>query len=139
MFIMGGLIYQYRNLLNEFTSADDRFSTQIIGLKMFQDNFLTGVGVENFSSFAQLYIKPEDVRREGADRFLDKSHNSFIDHFTNGGFFVGIVYFLFLFSIFFFLYRLLKINYKLKEELPLLGSIFICYITQLFFRISTIL
>ena len=84
MFIMGGLIYQYRNLLNEFTSADDRFSTQIIGLKMFQDNFLTGVGVENFSSFAQLYIKPEDVRREGADRFLDKSHNSFIDHFANG-------------------------------------------------------
>jgi hypothetical protein len=139
MFLIGGLIYQYRNLLNNYTSADDRLSTQIIGLKMFKDNFLTGVGVENFYSFAQLYIKPEDVRREGADRFLDKSHNSFIDHFANGGFFVGIVYFLFLFSIFFFLYRLLKINYKLKEELPLLGSIFICYITQLFFNTDSIL
>ena len=134
-----GLIIRYRNILNEFTSADDRISTQRIGLEIFKDNFFTGVGVENTSSFAQLYVKPEDIRREGADRFLDKSHNSLIDHFANGGVFLGLAYMTFIVTIFYFIYRLLKANYKIKEELALLGSIFSSYVIQLFFNTDSIL
>jgi hypothetical protein len=134
-----GLIIRYRNILHEFTSADDRISTQRIGLEIFKDNFFTGVGVENTSSFAQLYVKPEDIRREGADRFLDKSHNSLIDHFANGGVFLGLAYMTFIVTIFYFMYRLLKANYKIKEELALLGSIFSSYVIQLFFNTDSIL
>lgn len=137
--ISSGLIFINRLILNDFTSADDRLSTQLIGLKIFQDNFFTGVGVENTASFAQLYISPRDVRREGFDRYLDKSHNSIIDHFANGGIFIGLSYSIFFIVIFYFIYRLLKANVKLKEELALLGSIFSGYVIQLFFNTDSIL
>jgi len=133
------LIYHFRNILNEFTSADDRISTQIIGLKMFRDHFLLGVGIENYSSYAQLYITPADVRREGYDRFLDKSHNAMIDHFANGGIFTGLIYLSVLIAIFYFTYKLLRADYKLQEELALLGSIFSSYVIQLFFNTDSIL
>ena len=105
---------------------------------MFRDNPLFGVGVDNMQRFMPLYMRPEDIRREGVDIVADKSHNVIVDHLANGGIFVGTVYLLFLLLIFYFIKSLLKQNPNRNLDLALPSSIFIGYVVQLFINTDSI-
>jgi O-antigen ligase len=140
--ILSMLIYsilRFRTILNAFTSADDRLAQQRSGLEMFADNFWFGVGVDRLQQYMPLYIKAEDVRREGGDIVADKTHNSFVDHLANGGVFAGISYTLFLLVIFYLIIKLLKSGKKYNIDLALPSSIFIGYVSQLFINTDSIL
>ena len=132
-------ITKYKTVLNEFTNADDRLSQQRAGLEIFRDNFLFGVGVDNLYKYMPLYSRPEDIQREGIDIVPDKTHNVFIDHFANGGVFVGISYLLFILSIFYYIYKILSAGPKFNIDLALPASIFIGYVCQLVINTDSIL
>lgn len=140
--ILSALFYvviNYRDVLNDFTSADDRLSQQRAGLEMFTDNILFGVGVDNLQDYMPLYIRAEDIRREGGDIVSDKTHNAFVDHLANGGIFSGISYTLFILMIFYFIMKLLKSGEKYNVNLALPSSIFVGYVSQLFINTDSIL
>jgi len=132
-------VFRFRNVLNDFTSADDRLSQQRAGLEMFTDNILFGVGVDGLQQYMPLYIRVEDIRREGVDIVPDKTHNAFVDHLANGGIFTGISYILFFILIFYFITKLLKTGEKYNVNLALPSAIFVAYVSQLFINTDSIL
>lgn len=132
-------IFRYKDLLIEFTSADDRLAQQRAGLEMFSDNILFGVGVDRLQEYMPLYTRAEDIRREGGDIVADKTHNAFIDHLANGGIFAGISYTLFILMIFYLIIKLLKSGEKYNINLALPSSIFIGYVSQLFINTDSII
>jgi len=140
--IVSALFYgviNYKDILIDFTSADDRLSQQRAGLEIFTDNILFGVGVDRLQQHMPLYIRAEDIRREGGDIVADKTHNAFVDHFANGGIFTGISYTLFILVIFYLIMKLLKSGEKYNINLALPSSIFIGYVSQLFINTDSIL
>jgi len=132
-------VFRYKDLLIEFTSADDRFAQQRAGLEMFTDNILFGVGVDRLQQYMPLYLRSEDIRREGSGSVPDKTHNSLIDHLANGGVLTGISYTLFLLMIFYLIMKLLKSGEIFNLNLALPSSIFIGYVSQLFINTDSIL
>jgi O-antigen ligase len=132
-------VFRFRDILNDFTSADDRLAQQRAGLEMFTDHFFFGVGVDRLQQYMPLYIKAEDVRREGGNIVADKTHNSFVDHLASGGIFAGIAYTLFLLMIFYLILKLLKSGEKYNINLALPSSIFIGYVSQLIINTDSIL
>jgi O-antigen ligase len=138
-----GLITLYivnnRNTLNEFTNADDRISQQIAGLKIFRDYPLFGVGVDELPRYMPRYITPQDIRREGYDSVADRTHNSFVDHFANGGIFVGVSYIIFIIFILYAIFKLVRTSEAKNSNLALVCAITISYIAQLFFNTDNIL
>jgi O-antigen ligase len=132
-------VFRFKNVLNDFTSADDRLSQQRAGLEMFTDNILFGVGVDRLQEYMPLYIRAEDIRREGGDIVADKTHNAFVDHFANGGIVTGISYTLFILMIFYFVIKLLKTSEKHNVNLALPSAIFVGYVIQLFINTDSIL
>ncbi len=132
-------VFRFRNVLNDFTSTDDRLSQQRAGLEMFTDNILFGVGVDGLQQYMPLYIRAEDIRREGGDIVADKTHNAFVDHFANGGIFTGISCILFFLIIFYFITKLLKTGEKYNMNLALPSAIFVGYVSQLFINTDSIL
>ena len=133
------VVINYRDTLNDFTSADDRLSQQRAGLEIFSDNILFGVGVDRLQQYMPLYIRAEDIRREGAYNVVDKTHNAFVDHLANGGIFTGISYILFFLMIFYFITKLLKTGEKYNVNLALPSAIFVGYVSQLFINTDSIL
>jgi hypothetical protein len=63
-----------------------------LGVRMWRDHPFFGVGVDNYQDWSPLYRSPELVRIDGYSVIADKSHNIFIDHFSNGGLLAGIVW-----------------------------------------------
>ena len=133
------IVINYRDTLNDFTSADDRLSQQRAGLEIFSDNILFGVGVDRLQQYMPLKIRAEDIRREGAYNVVDKTHNAFVDHLANGGIFTGISYILFFLMIFYFIIKLLKTGEEYNVNLALPSAIFVGYVSQLFINTDSIL
>jgi O-antigen ligase len=63
-----------------------------LGVRMWKDHPFFGVGVDNYQDWSPLYRTPELIRIDGYAVIPDKSHNIFIDHFSNGGLLAGIVW-----------------------------------------------
>jgi hypothetical protein len=62
------------------TSLTDRISQQNMGLRMFSDHPVFGVGIDQFWRFIPQYLQPADIQRNGSLVVPDKTHNLIIDH-----------------------------------------------------------
>jgi tetratricopeptide (TPR) repeat protein len=62
------------------------------GIKMLQDNLLTGVGVDRYGSFFKYYREVEYPLRYGYDITSSNAHNTIIQIFSTAGFFAGVAY-----------------------------------------------
>lgn len=70
------------------------------GIEMFKDNWILGVGPDQFQKHSSLYRTSEQVLRDGDFVIPDRAHNVIIDHFANGGLFAGSLWILFCVYIF---------------------------------------
>lgn len=77
------------NLLAE-SNLIPRLDYMSTGIKIWNDHKLFGVGIDQYGRYAATYRSPEQIARDGYMVVPDKSHNVFIDHLANGGFFVAI-------------------------------------------------
>jgi tetratricopeptide (TPR) repeat protein len=60
---------------------------------------LTGVGPDEYHRYAAIFRNSEQVKRDGYMAIPDRAHNIFIDHFANGGIFIGLLWIIFVFYV----------------------------------------
>jgi len=118
--------------LSKLGNTDARLRFWITGLKIFEDNWLYGVGIEGTQNYIGQYRQISDVRGEGAFAYSDKLHNVFLDHLVSGGVFAGGIYAVFTFLIFKRILILKKqtLNEEHKQMYFLLSAIWIGYFFQ---------
>ena len=94
-------------------SVRQRINYWKLSIKIWQDNKLTGVGLENLRDYSTRYRDLVMVKQEGIFTAPDRSHNVVLDHFVNGGIFTGTLWLLFIITVSYIAFRNLI---KLKEE-----------------------
>lgn len=104
-------ILNYINVSLQFQSRIDHWA---LGLRIWKDHFLFGVGIENLSNFSGQY-RDQAMREWGQYTLPDKSHNTFIDYFVTGGFIVGLCWILFVVIIFAKSFKILRTTSDLKN------------------------
>ena len=62
------------------------------GMKMFQDNILTGVGLDRYGAYFKQYREPAYSLKYGFDITSSNAHNVPIQLFATGGLFLGLSY-----------------------------------------------
>jgi len=105
-----------------------------LGIKMWKDHPLFGVGVDNYQDWSPLYRTPELIRIDGYAVIPDKSHNIFIDHFSNGGIPAGLIWLLSCICILFVAAKLIRSDLprNIKIRVYILTSIIVGYLFQAF-------
>jgi O-antigen ligase len=105
-----------------------------LGIQMWKDHPFFGVGVDNYQDWSPLYRTPELIRIDGYAVIPDKSHNIFIDHFSNGGVFAGIIWLASTFLILFVALKLIRTDLPRTIQLRvyILTSIIAGYLFQAF-------
>ena len=104
-------ILNYINASFQFQSRIDHWA---LGLRIWKDHFLFGVGIENLTNFSGQY-RDQAMREWGQYTLPDKSHNTFIDYFVTGGFIVGLCWILFVVIIFAKSFKILRTTSDLKN------------------------
>ena len=116
------------------TSFEDRISQQKMGISMFLDHPIFGVGIEQMWRYIPTYLKPIDILKNGSDVVPDKTHNIFIDHLAHGGILAGLVFTAFIVFSVIIVFQLMRKTDK-KENRPLialLAGIWAAYVAQQF-------
>ena len=116
------------------TSFEDRISQQKMGIAMFTDHPIFGVGIDQMSRYMPMYLKPVDIVKNSVDVIPDKTHNVFIDHLAHGGFLAGLTFSAFIIFSLVVVIKLMK-NKNVKENrstVALLASIWVAYVAQQF-------
>lgn len=123
------------------TSFEDRISQQKMGISMFSDHPIFGVGIDQMWRYMPMYLKPIDIVKNGSNVVPDKTHNTFIDHLAHGGIFAGLVFTTFIIFSLIIVFKLMKKTDK-KENRPiiaLLSGIWLAYIGQQFVSTDQVL
>lgn len=116
------------------TGATDRIDSVISGLKIFQSHPLFGVGIEQAWRFDPYFRLQRQALRNGPSVISDKAHNIFVDHFANGGLFVGLLFVLFvLASTTIILKQLSKTTIiQERQKIALVSVIWLSYVIEMF-------
>lgn len=122
------------------SNFSDRINSSIIGVRIFRDHPIFGVGIEEFWRYQGQYKTIAQQRSISPNYIIDKSHNVFIDYFANGGFITGG---LFLIFVIFSIVKIIKISRiqnmrQDKLETAFLSAVWIGYVVQLFFATDSL-
>lgn len=71
-------------------------------LEMFSSNPLTGVGLDGYGDYFRQYKEIGYVRNYGVEITSNNAHNTFLQLFATGGFFVGALYLLLILGVIYF-------------------------------------
>lgn len=128
------------NYLNKAFQVDSRIQHWSLGVRMWRDNPIFGVGIDGMGLNSSKYLSEKDAKVWGNYVFPDKAHNEMIDNFVNGGIVVGLSQ---LFSILIITYFALKLlrqqTYQAKNEALVISIImWFGYSLQLTFSTSQI-
>jgi len=117
-----------------FTNFKDRISQQSMGISMFADHPIFGVGADQMWRYMPMYLKPNDIVINGIDVVPDKTHNVFIDHLAHGGIFAGLIFTVFIVFSLVIVVQLMRKSQN-KENRPivaLLAGIWVSYVASQF-------
>jgi hypothetical protein len=118
--------------LNRLGNVESRFRYWSAGFRIFKDNWIFGVGIENVQAYIGQYRKISDVTEEGLFIYSDRLHNVLLDHLVSGGLLAGIIYLIFIFLVFkqIFILRRGQLSSDDKNKYFLVSSIWIGYFFQ---------
>ena len=116
------------------TNFKDRISQQEMGLSMFADHPIFGVGADQMWRYMPLYLKPSDIVINGSDVVPDKTHNVFIDHLAHGGILAGLTFAIFIVFSLVVTFQLMRKsqNRENRPLIALLAGIWVSYVAQQF-------
>lgn len=123
------------NLREEFYNQGNvrqRLDYWRIGLEIFKDHTVIGVGPDQFQRYAGLYRTKEQVIRDGIFVIPDKAHNVLLDAFAGGGVLAGLAWLGFVIYIFIKLTKASKMSLDKIErvQLAVFGGIWSGYVFQ---------
>lgn len=127
-------IWSNRTDLIARTNFKDRISQQEMGLSMFADHPIFGVGADQMWRYMPLYLKPSDIVINGSDVVPDKTHNVFIDHLAHGGILAGLTFTIFIVFSLAVVFQLMRKsqNRENRPLIALLAGIWVSYVAQQF-------
>jgi hypothetical protein len=113
-------------------NVEARMDYMRTGIDMWKDHFLFGVGPDQFWRYSGAYRTPETIIRDTPKFLTDHAHNTFIQHFANGGLFSGVLFLIFVYFVFRALYGLLMSGLDPSSllKLQLWGGIWLVYCMQ---------
>jgi O-antigen ligase len=80
-------------------SVNQRINYWRLVIDIWRDHFFTGIGLESLRDYAPRYRSEALARQEGTFTNPDRSHNVFLDHFVQGGVFIGLIWLAFVLII----------------------------------------
>ena len=95
-----------------------RFEYWKIGLQMIRDNFLFGVGPDNFYDYSSIYMSPGVLQTVTTTR-LDAAHNWLINLTANFGILTAIPFILLIISI---VFKMIWFLFKSKQVTPIFAA-----------------
>lgn len=116
----------------QVSSVEKRLLTWQIALKALKDKPVFGWGMENFQV---AFNKHYDYRIGLDEPWFDRVHNQSLQYLADGGIFLFSLYLLWLFSVFYLIFKIFK---KKKLLAGILGSIFVAYLIQGLFLFDTL-
>ena len=109
------------------------------GIEMFKANPLTGVGLDNYGGFFNFYREVSYPLKYGFEVTSNNAHNTFIQMFATGGFFVGSSYLLLQIIVAVFALRALKVcNTENQRTMIILLATWITFHAQSLVSIDNI-
>jgi O-antigen ligase len=78
--------------IRENGSVNQRINYWRLAINIWRDHFFTGIGLESLRDYAPRYRSEVLVRQEGIFTNPDRAHNVFLDHFVQGGVFIGLIW-----------------------------------------------
>jgi O-antigen ligase len=142
--VLGSLVAVISNQFSFFSKPRQFFAVQAntearleywrLGVEMWKDHPFFGVGVDNYQDWSPLYRTPELIRIDGYAVIPDKSHNIFIDHFSNGGLLAGIAWMISCLLILTVAFKLIRSEppKNVQVRVYILTSIIVGYLFQAF-------
>jgi putative inorganic carbon (HCO3(-)) transporter len=140
LFSLAGGFYFFWNQILTFANLTDRINSTIIGIKIFQDHPVFGVGIEQFWRFQGEYKSFSQAQYIGDNYIVDKAHNVFIDYFANGGVLTGILFIVFVVVSIVEIYKISSAHMANEKrlEVAFFSAIWFGYILQLFFTTDSL-
>lgn len=112
-------------------SVNQRINYWRLVIDIWRDHFFTGIGLESLRDYAPRYRSESLVRQEGIFTNPDRAHNVFLDHFVQGGLFIGLIWLVFILIISLLAVKsLLKKNQDLSMDDFLIIMIWFGYVIQ---------
>lgn len=99
------------------------------GFKMFNDNILTGLGIDSYGSYYRQYRDLAAVTRRGPEITSNAAHNVVIDLAANGGLLLVIPYLLLIVFTFWIFIRAIRVQSG-NKSLILVFALWVCYQAQ---------
>ena len=117
-------------------SLTDRYHHWLAGLRMMQDNLLTGVGLDNYGSWYRRYRDLDAINLRGtASTFTNNAHNTYVQFGATGGLLLLFGYLLLLAFIAWRGLKALKSNTD-KQMVGTLIAVWISFLLQSFVSID---
>ena len=132
LFTNSKLIHTIKDKIYFQSSLAQRFDYWRTGFDIFKSHPVLGVGPDQYQNYSGIYRSSAQVLRDGDFVIPDKAHSVLIDHFANGGFLAGILWLFFVGYIFFYLFRLVRLNLDVHRRIQtsVLGAIWLTYTAQ---------
>jgi hypothetical protein len=136
---IGGLYFSWNHIL-AYANFTDRVNSTMIGIRIFQDHPIFGVGIEQFWRFQGQYKSISQAQFIGDNFIVDKAHNVFIDYFANGGAITGILFIIFAVFSILQIYKISNahMTHQKRLEVAFFSAIWFGYILQLFFTTDSL-
>jgi|694.fasta_scaffold35213_2 O-antigen ligase len=125
-----GFVY-YKDFIDKSLQVTARLEHWGLAIRIIQDNFFLGVGIDNMQNYSSQYITLANHKLWGNYLHPDKSHNIVLDSFVTGGILVGTAYILFILFILLLIIRMLKSDINKNMILHLFVCIWIGYLLQI--------
>jgi O-antigen ligase len=128
------------NVWNSF-QVEARYEHWLTGLRIWKDHAFFGIGIDNLSKYSGQYMSQNWSAELGGASVPDKSHNTVIDHFANGGTLVGILWVGIIVLISWYAIKI-QINKQTSLEnwkIQALGCMWFTYLLQTFISTDQIL
>jgi O-antigen ligase len=120
--------------LEESFQVSARLEHWLVALKVFESYPLFGVGIDNLGKYSGEFVSSEFVKRTQGYTYPDKSHNTLLDHYANGGFIAGTLWLIFIIYISIWAIKIQASSTSgiEKWKVHLISSIWYAYLLQTF-------
>lgn len=106
------------------------------GIRMFQDNWIHGVGLDSYGDYYRMYRDTIAANRRGLDMVSNSAHNIFIDLAATGGILLLLSYFLILAITAFSILRVFKRSSSVSLEYKILVILWVAFNLQTMISIN---